>query len=308
MRRTLLVIVMLFTTVQVLAANVTLDVNDIGGGLAAIRYSADANVSAFGLRIYTDSDAIITEINDFNIGECTASQKGYGIFPGTIVIDESNGVIESNGTPIAPNDAPGAAGTGLDTNTIIVEMGALYAADSCQPDTSGTLLTVKVDKDCNVCVEGESIRGNVVFIDGTSVDPCVVCEPIILACYTGPDYAEWVTVGKPDSWCNPRQCHGDADGLENTYGSAPPPIVPWPKSWVTKEDLTILVSGYQDQNYVDPATDPWISADFNHQENTYGSAPPPIVPWPSARVTKDDLTILVGYYQDQSGIPTDCLD
>jgi hypothetical protein len=26
-----------------------------------------------------------------------------------------------------------------------------------------------------------------------------------------PDYAEWVAVGKPDCWCNPRQCHGDVD-------------------------------------------------------------------------------------------------
>ena len=26
------------------------------------------------------------------------------------------------------------------------------------------------------------------------------------------DYLEWIAVGKPQCWCNPRQCHGDADG------------------------------------------------------------------------------------------------
>ena len=32
-------------------------------------------------------------------------------------------------------------------------------------------------------------------------------------CYFGqPDYAQWALVGKPDCWCNPRQCHGDAAG------------------------------------------------------------------------------------------------
>ncbi|UCD51229.1 MAG: hypothetical protein JSW27_01090 [Phycisphaerales bacterium] len=30
------------------------------------------------------------------------------------------------------------------------------------------------------------------------------------ACH--PDYSKWVGAGKPDCWCNPTQCHGDADG------------------------------------------------------------------------------------------------
>ena len=228
MRKILLVMAVLLFAAQAYAGTVTLSVVDEGGGWAAIRYSsdptkADANVSAFGLEIYTDSDANITDINDYNIGECTATQKGYGIFPGTIDIDESNGVVESNGTPIAPNDAPGAEGTGLDTNTIIVEMGALYVEGN-EPNLSGTLLLVKVDGDCNVCVKGEPIRGNVVLTDANEaiLNPAVACAPVILIvdCFrvgqvrngitiTQAMVTRWGTLGKPDCWCY--DCHHRAD-------------------------------------------------------------------------------------------------
>ena len=170
MRKTLLVITVLLVATQAYAGTVTLSAVDKGGGWASIRYSStpapDANVSAFGLKIYVDSGAIITKIADYNVGECTATVQGYGIFPGTIVIDESNGVIESNGTPIAPPEDPCShtGPTGLGEDTIIVEMGALYEEGN-EPDLIGTLISVRADKECNVCVETESIRGNVVLTD-----------------------------------------------------------------------------------------------------------------------------------------------
>ena len=37
----------------------------------------------------------------------------------------------------------------------------------------------------------------------------VVCATCLPECH--PDYAEWVSVGMPDSWCIPRQCKGDTD-------------------------------------------------------------------------------------------------
>jgi hypothetical protein len=169
MRKTLLVIVVLFVTAQAYAGTVTLSANDVSVGpdrWASIRYSADANVSAFALKIYADSGALITAIADYNVGECNATVQGYGIFPGTIDINEDTGVVESNGTPIAPSSDPcnHAGPTGIGEDTIIVEMGALYE-DGNEPALSGTLLSVKVDDDCNVCVETESIRGNVVLTD-----------------------------------------------------------------------------------------------------------------------------------------------
>jgi len=205
MRKTLLVITVLFVATQAYAGTVTMSVVDEGGGWASIGYSSDANVSAFGLKIYTDSDVNITEIKDYNIGECTATVQGYGIFPGTIDINEVTGLVDSNGTPIAPSSDPGAAGTGLDTNTIVVEMGALYVEPN-HPAKSGTLLLVKVDGDCNVCVEGEPIRGNVVLTDANEaiLDPTVACATIILGggCGDCPlDITGWQFI--PDGYVGP---------------------------------------------------------------------------------------------------------
>ncbi|MHC4620232.1 MAG: right-handed parallel beta-helix repeat-containing protein [Planctomycetota bacterium] len=74
-----------------------------------------------------------------------------------------------------------------------------------------------------------------------------------------PDYNEWVAVGKPMSWCYPRQCHGDADGLKEGN----------PKSGyfhVWANDLNMLVAGWKQPYSGDPDVDPWIAADFDHAE------------------------------------------
>jgi len=290
MRKTLLVIVVLFVAAQAYAGTVTLSVTDEGDGWAAIRYSAtDANVSAFGLKVTADSGAIIADIADYNVGECTATVQGYGIFPGTIVIDESNGVVTSDGTPIAPNTAPGAADTGLNTNTLILEMGALYVEGN-EPDLSGTLIKVQVDGDCNVCVEGEPVRGNVVLTDATeaTLSPAVACGSITTECYTGPDYAEWVAVGKPDSWCWDRQCHGDADNATEPYGRG--------TVWVGMNDVAVVVAGLR-KAYTDPITNPWISADFDHATEPYGRG--------TVRVGMNDVSVLLVYLR-KGTVPTDC--
>ena len=225
MRKTLLVMVVLLFAAPAFAGTVALSVSDEGGGWAAIKYSADANVSGFGLKIYTDSDVNITDINDYNVGESVTGNKGFGIFPGTIDVNATTGLVDGNGTPIAPNDDPGASGTGLDTNTIVVEMGALYV-DGNEPGLSGTLILVQVDGDCNVCVEGEPIRGNVVLTDANEaiLSPAPpICAGITVPpteCFrvgqvrngltiTAPMVALWVAKGKPPCWCY--DCHHRAD-------------------------------------------------------------------------------------------------
>jgi hypothetical protein len=186
MRKTLLVITVLLVAAQAYAGTVTLSVDNVSVVMdrwAAIRYSSDADVSAFGLKVTADSGAIFTDIKDYNVGECTATVQGYGIFPGTIDINEDTGVVDDNGTPVAPNTAPGASGTGFGTSTLILEMGALYE-DGNAPALTGTLISVKVTGDCNVCVEGEPIRGNVVLTDGNPavLDPCTACGGVAAIC------------------------------------------------------------------------------------------------------------------------------
>jgi hypothetical protein len=89
-------------------------------------------------------------------------------------------VVVDDGTPVAPDTAPGAGGTGLGTSTLVLEMGALYVEGN-EPPLTGTLIKVQVDNSCNVCVEGEPIRGNIVFTDGTAVE-ANDCGFILVGC------------------------------------------------------------------------------------------------------------------------------
>ena len=100
-------------------AGVTITATDEGGGVVAISYTSDANVSAFGLDI-TVSDGNIIAISDYNVGESNSVSKGYGIFPGGIVI--VGGSVTDYNTPVADVNAPGALG-GLGTSGITIEMG-----------------------------------------------------------------------------------------------------------------------------------------------------------------------------------------
>jgi hypothetical protein len=117
------------------------------------------------------------------------------------------------------------------------------------------------------------------------------------------DYFEWLAVGKPDCWCYPRQCHGDADGL---LGGGP-------KTGyyaVGPLDLNILVSAWL---VLEPAFGPGIAsipngicADFAHD---LGGGPKTGY----YRVGPTDLNILVANWLVLEpafgpGVPPDCLD
>ncbi|MHC4122090.1 MAG: hypothetical protein ACYSSI_00835 [Planctomycetota bacterium] len=156
MKKTFLMLTVLVLAVPAMAA-VSIDVNDLGDGWVAIEYTADSNVSAFGLRVSVDSGETIDDINsNYHIGESNSTAKGYGIFLGKIVID-GGGNVTSYGDPIAPNSDPGASGTGLGTSTVVLELGALYE-DGNQPPLSGTLCTLKVSGCCAMSVVGDSTR------------------------------------------------------------------------------------------------------------------------------------------------------
>ncbi len=175
--------------------------------------SDDANLPrGFGMNIMLNNDETITGI--------TSASGDYWVYPGTINI--SGGAIIDYGDPVAPQDPcfPGRELGGIDTNGMTIEMGSLYndPCDPCHPSpppTSGELLRFTVSGDCNVSIEGNAARGNVVL--ETTVEASVVytgCEVVVEPppCFpeAHPDYGEWVLRGSPSCWCNPRQCHGDA--------------------------------------------------------------------------------------------------
>jgi hypothetical protein len=182
-------------------AAVSIDVNDLGGGVAAIQYTADANMSAFGLRVSVDAGTI-TAVSPNHVGESNSTAKGFGIFLGTIDINSTTGAVDNYGTPVAPNSPDtGTAGTGLDTNTVVIELGALYE-DGNAPPLGGTLCQVTVSQTCKMTVTVDATRcgqtsgaqdAGAVQEDGTPVVPTL----------TGATAID-IVVGCP--------CLGDVDG------------------------------------------------------------------------------------------------
>jgi hypothetical protein len=254
MKKTLLMLTVLMLAVPAMAA-VSIDVNDLGNGWAAIEYTADSNVSAFGLTVTVDSNATIDDVNNYHVGESTSSTKGYGIFLGTIVID-GNGDVTSYGTPIAPNTDPGASGTGLGTSTVILELGALYE-DGNQPPLSGKLCELKVSGCCKMSVAGEATRcgevsmvaagavleggSTAVVIDDTNCTDVQIdynCGPACWACPLWPlgdiDGNGWIAAA-------------DAVPIGNNYGS---PASAYPcadldkNGWIAAADAVPIGNNY----------------------------------------------------------------
>ena len=138
--------------------------------LVTVYYDATSeanNVRAFGLEIaLTDAigadNAVFASIEGYHAGENDAVNKGFGIFPGTIQIDGA-GNPTSWGTPVAPSTDPGAAGTGLGTNKIVVEMGSLYTGAN-SPPKSGVLLKFRVNnKVADITISENTERAGLVM-------------------------------------------------------------------------------------------------------------------------------------------------
>jgi len=308
-------------------AAVTISATDEGNGLVRIDYSTDANVSAFALKVSFDSGATVNDVNNYHVGESVAGDKGYGIF-----LDKVNGIkinslgqVTDDGIPIADPCAPGAAGTGLGTSAVILEMGALYEEGN-QPDLSGTLCKVQYDSTsvCTMTIAGDSTRGNVVLEDATAAttnlpvvlaglpateapDECMPSNHMTpdysamggLGAYS--DYSDWVAVDKPGCWCkdndpnaNPRQCWGDAD---KAYGGGTKL-----KYWVSVNDLSTLLAAWQ-KNYANIQGQtfngtPLICADFDHRYQGGTKL--------KYRVSTYDLSILLYNWQINDGPDPTC--
>jgi len=214
MKKMFLVLALLMFASQAIAGTVTLTlVRDVTNPhLGVLSYSASGNVSGLGLNITVDTaDANIVDINSYFVGECGGpGNRGFGIFPASFSreIDAADpNWDDPDYTPVAAATDAGAAGTGLGTGTIIIEMGALYE-DGNAPPTSGTLCKILVDGDCNVTVTGDATRGNVVMEDGSqaSLTPATsvfLGEPVD----DGPECWSWLT-----------HCHGNATDLSGGVG------------------------------------------------------------------------------------------
>ena len=260
-------------------------------------------VAGIAVTVSVGAGEEITSITNYmETGVSVDGATGYGIYMGTITFTGGDPEdIDDVGTPVAPATAPDAPGQ-LPGESCVLEFGGLFDVANANdaPDDVTTLARINLAGDATVTVTEEiPTRGGIVNIGGTAPSGVVMPAPTAVVCVTDcyagqPDWDEYVAMGMPKSWCNTRQCEGDADGLQE--GS--PFTGYW---WVGVLDLNILISGWKNQVYVDPDTNPWIAADFDHAQE--GS--PFTGYW---RVGVLDLNILIGNWKDDADILADCLD
>ncbi|MBN2182968.1 MAG: hypothetical protein JW715_13740 [Sedimentisphaerales bacterium] len=285
------ILVVLFATP--VWATISITALDMGEGVVAINYSGDELARAFALDITVDT-GVIQSIDGYARGD---DNNGYGIFPANFsryitVLDtgEVESWDESDYSPVADANDPGALG-GLGTGGITIEMGSLY--DTQAPPKTGTLCTVTCSESCLLTVTTNATRGNVVLEDATEADVNLdgaTDVPINAGAttdYTGAQPEQWVAVGKPDCWVskiNPRQCHGDADGL--AQGKQ--------QFWVSTNDLDILIAAWNKP--LSELTGNQICADFDHMPQGKQQF----------RVSTNDLDILIANWNVANSPAADC--
>ena len=183
MKKIVLIAVLLLAAPSMAAVNFTAVPETCG---AAIYYDATGEgelVRAFALDITVDSGATITGVTDYKEGVSVSGDKGYGIFPGSIDINDA-GDINDVGTPVAdPCQLPSDTQLGLGTGGITIEMGSLYVDSANAPDPCGLLCKVVVDADCNMTIAVNVSRGEVVMEGATQASTNL---PIVAAVICGP--------------------------------------------------------------------------------------------------------------------------
>jgi hypothetical protein len=125
-----------------------------------------------------------------------------------------------DGAPIANQDTVGELA--LPSNEFCISMGGLggeTAITQTAPMSGDIILTAGTAT--SITITENALRGGIVGTDGEPMTvtgfPLVSSPPLDCMQLGGlnvgdPLYDDWVSVGKPECWCYPRQCHGDADG------------------------------------------------------------------------------------------------
>jgi hypothetical protein len=209
-------------------------------------------------------------------GDCNATDKGYGIFPGSFaryVVAADPYWADPCYSPVGyVDDLPGDTQGGLGTSGITVEMGSLYV-DGNAPPSSGPLCTITVDQACCVTVSVNAGRAGVVLEDASTITPTLTG-----GCITG-------------GGCTPDPACLRADICSTTYGA--------PDGLITYQDYVWLANYYP----LKPATVNDCLGDASCLRadicsTTYGA--------PDGLITYQDYVWLANYYPLKPATVNDC--
>ena len=167
--------VLLITLLCIVPANaVVITCVDEGSDIVRIDYDAtDETVLpvAFALDVTVDNGAVIQVIYDYIVGDSTAANRGFGIFPASIEFDAQGGVSHWGSPHMNPTQTPGVQ-PGLGTSGVTIGMATRYAGSENAPLPTGTLCRFRVDPrgaaTVNVKVAANAFGGGVVLANGTT--------------------------------------------------------------------------------------------------------------------------------------------
>ena len=263
----------------------------------------DANrPRAFGLDFGVSGSATIGSIYGFDLN--------FYVSPGTYDYNETTSHVDSWGNPVV-DETP---------KSFTIEMCSLWSPDDVnhpsEPPESGELFRFTVDMSCTVSVAENAARtggdtNGVIMQDTDKSFPksyvkLIGCNVATEAeCYADrPDYAAWVSYGRPVCWCYQRQCHGDSDNRSQGKG-----VTYWCSTW----DLSVLAAAWNKQyselvepngankkiSVGSPALDvELVCADFDHKVQGKGV---------SYLVSTWDLGILVANWNQNNKPDPNCL-
>jgi len=205
------------------------------------------------------------------------------------------------GHPLALPDGPGALAA--PASVFSLSMGVLDPSGNqgAGPASADPLIVLKFNKGTadytDVTISADTLRGPDSGVVGSvlssTMPPVTRVTFAVLPCIaaTNASYAQWVAVGKPDSWCNKRQCHGDANNAKDKVGKL--------FYYVGFGDVNVLLAGFAKNYGGDPAVDTWIAADFDRTTDKVGKL--------FYRVGFDDVNVLLAYFaKADASVPDDC--
>jgi hypothetical protein len=293
MKKILSTLMVLALVMPALAADVDFVATDNGDGSFTISYSG---LSPRGIALAVSTDG--TTVGDATLGEngdVLSSDAAYNCFMDYASINPATYVLGA-GHPLA--DPTAAGEPAYPASVFSVCLGALDEGGNQNPGpaSSADLVTIQLSGTFPsvVDIDEDTFRGAVVG-DAALITNLPIQVTVTLGGCTGDALfvTEWDSVGNPDAWCaenNPRQCHGDADGLSETKQSY----------WTYTGDLNVLLAAwgkpYATIAGQDYAGIPLINADFDHLSETKQAL----------RVYTGDLNILLANW-GQAGAPAaDC--
>ncbi len=296
MKKLVLILAVLAIAAPAMAVTLSLDNHGNSDGVVDIKYTSTTPLPrAFALNVSVDEGTITGYVDSTTNGTI----EPFNVYMGNIQIE--GGQIVDRGSPVAPATAPDTPGQ-LGTASIVIEMGSLYdmsnPSDPCKPAASGILIRLicsSTASTCDMTVTCNALRGKIVNEDTTVVDTGTLTGPVNNPCLGvgAASMAQWNAVGNPPSWCNQRQCHGDANGAEGGDSKAG-------YFWVQETDLNTLVNAWKkDGKALGDYRAQDLPADFNRNENGDSKAG-------YFRVQESDLNILVSYWKkDAKGLGAD---